>query len=212
MNVSPCSSPSVVQKPKSTSAMDKVLTPVKYKLMLGTLKANAETICLKLIFLWKIKILNCPLDKTPNKSPSLIFKTSTDQETAVNISTFDVSKTTKTKSSGKKMHAPGTDKTFDCQFDLLNEIPSPMKSTNKSVAQQQTNSSKTKKTRMKQLTMSQAFAVQKTTPTKKPAEAASVNVPADDLDETCLPDSIAISKPNFASVNRTNQIKSEPMV
>lgn len=163
------------------------------------------------------RILNCLLDKTPNKSPSLIFKTSTDQQTAVNISTFDVSKTTKAKSSGKKMYAPGTDKTFDCQFDLLNEIPSPMKSTNKSMAhqlQQQTNSSKTKKTRMKQLTMSQAFAVQKTTPTKKPTEAAaSVNVPADtDLDETCLPDSIAISKPNFTSVNRTNEIKSEPMV
>lgn len=58
--------------------------------------------------------------------------------------------------------------------------------------------------------MSQAFAVQKLTPTKKTSEAA--NVPGEDLDETCLPDSVAISKPNFTSVNKTNQIKSEPMV
>ena len=39
------------------------------------------------------------------------------------------------------MSTPGTDKTFDCQFDLYNEIPSPAK--------------KPIKKKMKQLTMSQ---------------------------------------------------------
>jgi len=80
-------------------------------------------------------------------------------------------------------------------------------------------SSKTTKKRMKQLTMSQAFAVQKTTPTSKPTAEAPHGV---DLEETCLPEPVdfatksifdnPINKPNFTSVYKTKEIKSEPQV
>lgn len=68
---------------------------------------------------------------------------------SVNISSFDPHKSVKQDKhkTAKKLAAPGTDKTFESQFNLYSEIPSPLK--------KGTFNNKPAKKRFKQLTMSQ---------------------------------------------------------
>ncbi len=124
------------------------------------------------------------LDMTPNKSPSLIFK-SVGEPVATKPSISSLA-----DKLPKKVFTPSTDKTFKSQFDLYNEIPSPAK---KQPA--------AKKQRLKQLTMSQAFAGQST----------KINTPATpntrDLDETCLTTQFESPQVKFAN----GTVKDEPM-
>lgn len=142
------------------------------------------------------------LDRTPHKSPSLIFKSIADQSSRPAISSFESrnnklasSKTGDTSSKlAKKLVTPSTDQSFTNQFDLYNEIPSPKKALQ--------NSSKPAKKRLKQLTMSQAFAVKSTTPTKRCA----------DPDETCLQSPATLmASPRVSFAKPGPTVKNEPM-
>jgi hypothetical protein len=133
------------------------------------------------------------LDRTPNKSPSLIFKSVADAKPTV--SAFKLAPPADQRPA-KKVYTPSTDKAFKSQFDMFNEIPSPAK---KQPA--------AKKQRLKQLTMSQAFAGQST----KAASAALTTTPAarpNDLDETCLTTQFDSPQVKFAA---HGPVKTEPM-
>jgi len=147
------------------------------------------------------------LERTPNKSPSLTFKTVINQQKAVNISTFDLHKerNNEKQKNNKKLSAPGTDKTFESQFNLYHEIPSPKKGIS---------NTKPAKKRFKQLTMSQAFAAQKITPTKNNNDYETVNTTAsNDLDETCIQSEFNLNEATFVKVDKNvmDKIKEEPI-
>jgi len=134
------------------------------------------------------------LDRTPNKSPSLIFKAVADAKPPT-VSAFKLAPAADQRPA-KKVYTPSTDKAFKSQFDMYNEIPSPAK---KQPA--------AKKQRLKQLTMSQAFAGQST----KAASAALTTTPAarlNDLDETCLATQFDSPQVKFAA---NAPVKTEPM-